>query len=198
MTSELLLRRISIACALTRVETQEQATYGPDAFRTAFTADLVRSGTPNENGAFWEDSDLEYGLPSLPHTPVNDNHWTSDVCGVITDAEIIPLEDGTGKKIQVAGVLWDWVNPSLIGAALSFAKQDEAYVSMECIANRVQCTGPNGCGGTFPYMAQFNGDACNHILTRSSWRRLVDPVFQGMGLVLPPNTPAWSDATLAL
>ena len=173
-------------------------TWTADSFVTRISADLVRSGEPNRNGALFLDEDLQYGLASVADRPINFAHATLDVCGVITAAEIVLASDGNGGVIQVRGMLWDWVQTDRVIEARAWLESDpdEAYVSMECIPNHVQCYGPNGCGLFFDYLDVLMGECCVHILDRTSQRRMVNPVFQGMALILPPVKPGWSEAHL--
>lgn len=169
-----------------------------NSFLTLIDADLVRSGEPNRNGALFLDEDLLFGLPSVVNRPVNFAHNTMEVCGVITAAEIVPSPDGNGGVIRIQGTLWDWVQVDDVIETRAWLETDpgSAFVSMECIPNHVQCTGPNGCGEFFDYLDVLMGECCVHILNRTSIRRMVNPVFQGAAIILPPVKPGWSEAHL--
>lgn len=166
---------------------------------------LVRAEQANANGALWKQSDLEYGLPTVAYGPLNYQHDGNKILGTLLDPRLVQGEkaaDGTdvGPYIHTEGVLWRWSNHELVAEVASYLGQGKAWLSMECVSERVQCTGPTGCGQIMSYRDAVlkTERACSHVKDRSAQRRLVDPTFQGAAVIVPPQTPAWADADLVL
>ena len=160
----------------------------------------VGSEVPNRNGALWTTADLEFGVPSVTHGPLNWLHEWRTVVGCITGAKLVrPAETAadTGREhpyIATTSVLWTWLYPDEARLVEQAAEWGRAWHSMECISETVLCAGENGCGQSFPYMDMVRGRACAHMKERSSTRRFQNPTFLGGALILPPARPGWAFA----
>lgn len=165
---------------------------------------LVRAEQANANGALWNQSDLEYGLPTVAYGPLNYQHDGRKIIGTLLDPSLIAGEkaaDGSdvGPYIHTDGVVWRWADP-VVREVEHYLGLEKAWLSMECVSERVQCSGPNGCGQIMSYRdaAVKSEKACSHVRERSSHRRMVDPTFMGAAIIVPPKTPAWADADLSV
>jgi 8-oxo-dGTP pyrophosphatase MutT (NUDIX family) len=96
--------------------------------------------------------------------------------------------------IAVLAGVWRWVYPREAFAMEQAQDAGSLFVSMECIADEVQCAGDNGCGQSFPYERFIAGQSCSHLKQRGSVKRMVKPTFLGAGVIVPPARPGWADA----
>lgn len=162
---------------------------------------LVRAEEANANGAMWKQSDLEFGLPTVAHGPLNYQHGDT-VLGALLSPRMVQAEAASdlGSYIHTEGILWRWLNQRVIQEVAGYLEAGQAWLSMECVAERVQCTGPNGCDAIMPYReaALKTDKACQHVRERSAHRRMVNPMFQGAAVIVPPKRPAWANADLVL
>jgi|GEM_PF-5390716 len=171
-------------------------------FYLDFRGRLVEAERANGNGAFWTQGDLQFGLPSVAYGPLNWGHDPKAVVGTLLDPYLVSAEQaaasGLGPHIQTGARFWSYLDPSKANALRSFIEQGRAWLSMECIAQGVECVGPNGCGRMNDYIAATNRtkDACEHVRERSSWRRMFNPVFQGAAVIVPPQRPGWANAEI--
>lgn len=182
-----------------------EAAVGSNPHNLMLTGRLVEAEMANRNGAFWTKADLEFGLPTVGHGPLNLLHEVDKVIGTLVNPRMVDATeaaaDGTpalGPHIQTDAVVWRWIYPEVASAIERFTEAGTAWFSMECIAERVQCVGPNGCGAEMAYASAARRDegACVHVRERASHRRLVSPTFQGAAVILPPSQPGWANADL--
>lgn len=159
---------------------------------------LVGADKPNRNGAFWTQGDLQFGLPTVANGPLNVGHKSNVVVGTLLSPKFVEASD-VGPHIETSAMVWRWVRPDLSRAIEDFVEAGKAWLSMECVAQKVQCTGPNGCGMTMGYSDALHKTekACEHVRERASYRRMVNPMFLGAAVILPPVEPAWADADLS-
>lgn len=179
----------------------ETAKFNADDFLLKFRGRLVEAETANSNGAFWSQGDLEFGLPSVAHGPLNWGHDPAAIIGTLVDPLLVSAEraaEGIGPHIQTGAVVWAFLFREKARALANFIDAGQAWFSMECVSNEIACVGPNGCGAVMPYVdAQTrSGVACEHVKERASHRRFVDPVFQGAAVIVPPQAPGWRDANI--
>lgn len=180
----------------------ESASWTHDDFLLKFRGRLVEAEHANRNGAFWSQNDLEFGLPSVGHGPLNWGHDATSIIGTLVEPALIKAEQaaaaGVGPHIQTGAVMWAFLNPEKARLLRGYIESGQAWLSMECVSQEIACVGPNGCGRTMPYAdAQLRrGAACQHIRERSSHRRFVKPVFQGAAVIVPPQVPGWAGADI--
>jgi len=180
----------------------EVAGWTHDDFLLKFRGRLVEAEHANRNGAFWSQNDLEFGLPSVGHGPLNWGHDATTIVGTLVDPALIKGEQaaaaGVGPHIQTGAVMWAFLNPEKARSLRDYIEAGTAWLSMECVSQEIACVGPGGCGKTMPYAdAQLRrGLACEHVKERSSHRRFINPVFQGAAVIVPPQVPGWADADI--
>ena len=93
--------------------------------------------------------------------------------------------------------MWRFLFPEQAAVIEKAAVDGNLYYSMECVSREVTCLeNPDrpGCGATFAYADYDAGRTCSHLRERSSVRRLVDPVFLGGAVIVPPVLPGWKGA----
>ena len=180
-----------VSTITTRLET---ASLGSADRRTRIAGRYVGAEAANRNGAFWSVGDLEFGVGSVAGGPINWLHKERMVLGAIESASL----HKDGPHIEVSGSLWDWLYPREVATLRGYAESGQAWFSMECVAEKIECVGPNGCGRLMPYevAVRRTPEACDHIRERSSHRRFVNPMFMGAGLIVPPAEPGWANAHL--
>jgi len=165
---------------------------------------LVEAEQANRNGAFWKQDDLEFGLPSVAFGPLNWLHEERKIIGALRDPSLVSAEqaaadgDDVGTHIRTDATVWGYVFREEAATIRRYIGEGTAWLSMECIASQIECTGPNGCGALMPYAdaATRSGSACQHVKERASHRRFIEPVFRGAAVILPPVQPGWAKADL--
>lgn len=168
---------------------------------------FVGGERPNRNGAFWSTSDLQVGQPTVAHGPLNWLHEERHVIGAIADAQFMPASDmnatgashkaaaTTDPHITALAAIWQWIYPTEASVVQMASDAGVLAYSMECVAQAIQCTGDNGCGQTFDYMqVAAAGGGCDHLKQHTSVHRLVNPIFLGGAVIVPPTRPGWADA----
>lgn len=185
---------------------------------------FVEAEKANRNGAFWSTADLEFGSMSVKHGPLNWLHEEQTVVGCIADNAIIhpkvdAAADTTGgvanekiaaglepmprPYIAATSAMWKWVHPEKVAQVERAAADGKLWYSMECIAREMSCVSDEtheGCGKSFDYVKAMTNPAgtCEHIASRSSARRLVDPSFLGGAVIVPPTQPGWGSANVEI
>lgn len=163
---------------------------------------FVEAEAANANGAFWAQEDLEFGMPSIAHGPLNWLHDDRRVIGTITGATLVNREAAAkvnlNTHVRADSVVWRWLAGPEAAALEMYAGQKQAWYSMECISRQVACVGDNGCGAVMDYLDAQNKTerACAHVKERASSRRFVSPIFQGGAVIVPPTKPGWGLADL--
>lgn len=158
---------------------------------------LVEAEQANANGAFWSYRDLQFGLPSVAAGPLNWLHQERKVVGALTAATLNGREQANvNPYLQADSVMWRWIYPQETAEVERAAEQNQLWYSMECVADSVQCVGPGGCGATSTYHDVEK--QCVHVRERSAHRRLVNPVFLGAAIIVPPTQPGWANANIDL
>lgn len=159
---------------------------------------FVEAEKANDNGAFWTTADLEFGLTSVAGGPLNWLHHERHILGFLRDAQLVTAETAAnvGPHIRADARIWAYLWPKETAILERAVEAGQAFFSMECVANEIECVGPNGCGKKMPYADAFNRTekACIHVRERASYRRFVDPIYQGAGIIVPPTQPGWSNA----
>lgn len=167
-----------------------------------FRGRLVEAEKANLNGAFWTQKDLEFGLPSVAHGPLNWGHDPKEIVGTLLNPVMVSAEqaanEGVGPHIQTGARFWSYLSPERANMLRKYIDEGRAWFSMECIASQIECRGPNGCGSVMSYADAANKTerACQHVRERSSHRRFVQPVFQGAAVIVPPQRPGWASAAI--
>jgi len=162
---------------------------------------LVGAEKANKNGAFWSTGDLEMGLPTVQHGPINWLHEGRHVIGSIADSNLVTHQHADDQPLQepyiaIAAAIWKWLYPDEAQVIQQASDQDALRLSMECVSDQVRCIGSNGCGQSFDYndyMRKSPG-VCQHIIDGSSTRQLVNPTFLGAAIIVPPVRPGWPGA----
>lgn len=154
---------------------------------------LVASGEPNRNGALWTNDDLQWGVETLAGSPVNFAHEAWTVVGAIRWAAFWE-DSATSGHIEIYATLWNWLYPGVIATVREEWARGGAFLSMECVSEYVSC---QECGRALTYEDSWDPTKqCEHARTRSAAQRLVNPIFLGAALILPPTEPGWSGATV--
>lgn len=158
---------------------------------TALTGRLVRAGEANLNGAFFSDSDLQFGLSSLAGAPFTWNHDSElGAYGWIEEASLVQSPDH-GTHTLIAGRAWTGRFPEFALSLDKSLSDGTASLSMECMASAVGCMA-EGCD----CVASEAGDACDHILQHTASRRMIDPTFFGAAILTDGVKPGWPGASL--
>ncbi len=183
----------------------EQAGLDFEDFLTRISGRLVGAEQANGNGQFWATEDLQFGMGSVAHGPLNWLHHERKIIGCLTDASLVQRQtasDGAFEPahIRADSVMWSYLFPGETVVVREAAAAQKLYYSMECVSKQVQCAGPSGCGATMEYLDAHNKTekACAHVRERASARRFIKPAFQGAAVIVPPVAPGWSGANADL
>lgn len=156
----------------------------------------VGADEPNRNGAYWSSADLEMGEPTVANGPVNWLHEERHIIGAIASSKLVTRQaaaaSGLGSHIVALGAVWPWIYPDEARLIQQASEAGSLWFSMECVSREVVCI-DDSCGLTLPYRQFITEKAsrCDHMPTG---RRFVDPVFEGVGIIVPPVRPGWADA----
>lgn len=156
----------------------------------------VGADEPNGNGAYWSTADLQMGQPTVAHGPVNWLHEEHHIIGAIAGSRFVDrevaAEQGRNPHIVALAAVWPWVYPQESALIQQASEAQSLWFSMECVSREVACI-DDSCGKTLPYREYIREKAsrCEHM---ASGRRFVDPVFEGVGIIVPPVRPGWVGA----
>lgn len=169
---------------------------------------FVGAEEPNRNNAFWSTADLQFGEFTVKNGPLNWLHEARHVIGSITDGRLVlPAEASAAgvrsgaalvPHIRATAAVWKWIYQEEAEVIEFAAEVGKLYYSMECISKSIKCAGDNGCGESFDYLKAMHGQACEHIVNRSSMRHLVQPTFLGGAILVPPVRPGWAHADVTM
>lgn len=182
---------------------------------------FVEAEQANLNGAMWTTGDLQFGEMGVKHGPLNWLHQARKVIGTIADAQLIQPKPAMVTSISTSGLvgnfattttttqpampqprpyiaavasMWDWIYPDEIAVVERASHDQNLFFSMECVSEKIQCVGDNGCNQEFDFIDAMSGKACTHINERASTRRLIKPSFLGGAVIVPPARPGWPGA----
>lgn len=156
----------------------------------------VGADEPNRNGAFWSSADLEMGEPTVANGPVNWLHEERHIIGAIAGSKLVSREaaseSGLGQHIVALSAVWPWLYPDESNLIRQASEAGSLWFSMECVSREVACI-DESCGKALTYREYMTEKAsrCEHMATG---RRFVDPVFEGVGIIVPPVRPGWADS----
>ena len=169
--------------------------------------DFVEGDNPNSNRQFWTAGDLELAEYTIRYAPLNMIHKFRTPVGFFAETKNVKLSRALksvdessdqaaaakgSMKIQALAGMWAHIFPT---EATQVQMADEAgllYYSMECVGSHLRCAGDEGCGEQFEYSARDTH--CEHLRERTSIRHIVNPVFRGGALIVPPTNPGWKEA----
>lgn len=107
------------------------------------------------------------------------------------------FDEGTGSmKIQALSGMWSHIFPFETSQVEAASEDGSLFFSMECRGSHLICAGDLGCGQKFDY-ADVDSH-CDHLLSRTSIRHIVNPVFRGGALIVPPVKPGWKQANASV
>lgn len=123
--------------------------------------------------------------------------------GLLTTASSIFTQPMPRPYMAAVSAMWNWVRPDKVEAVKAAADQGRLWYSMECIGREISCVSDEthqGCGKSFDYVQAMTqpGTTCEHMQSRTSARRIVDPAFLGGAVIVPPAAPGWGAANLEL
>lgn len=184
------------------VPEQFQKAQSPNNFMKYMAGRFVGGEKANRNGAFWSVGDLEFGMPTVAHGPLNWLHEARHIIGTITAADLVKptseqAAEGLQPHIQAMAGMWAWVYPDEVAVIEQAGDQGKLYYSMECVSNEVACVGEGSCGTTVPYLDYIRSavGTCQHMKQRAgASRRFAEPTFLGGAAIVPPVRPGWADA----
>lgn len=180
---------------------------------TWIAGDFVEADNPNENTQFYTAGDLELAEYTIRGAPLNMVHKFKEPIGFFAATKTVklqreaalklvkPEEKAGSMKIQALSALWSHIFPWETELAMAADDEGLLFYSMECRGSHLTCgtdesKGLAGCGETFDYMAIE--DHCEHLKERSSVRHIVNPVFRGGALIVPPVRPGWKNANASV
>lgn len=170
-------------------------------FVTWIAGDFVEGDNPNSNKQFWTAGDLELSEYTIKYAPLNMVHKFRTPVGFYAATRTVSLnkDDAASQgsmKIQALSGLWSHIFPFEAAQVQAADEDGLLFYSMECRGSHLICAGENGCGEKFDYLDVQSH--CEHLLERSSIRHIVNPVFRGGALIIPPVRPGWKNANASV
>lgn len=170
-------------------------------FLTWIAGDFVEADNPNRNTQFWTRGDLELAEYTIRYAPLNMLHKFRQPVGFIAATRKVDLtrdesSQGGTMKIQALSALWQHLFPFENQLVEHANDQGTLFYSMECRGSHLVCGGDQGCGEQFEYL-DYEAH-CEHLKERASIRHIVNPVFRGGALIIPPVQPGWSAAKASI
>lgn len=159
------------------------------------TGSYVEADNPNSNGQFWTRGDLELAEYTIRYSPLNMVHNVRRPVGFFASTKTVEFQRdqaGKGMRVEALAGLWAHVFPFESALVDQADEQQLLFFSMECVGSHLICGGPQGCGQQYAYSDVEN--QCAHLKERSSVRHIVNPIFRGGALIIPPVKPGWKDA----
>lgn len=168
------------------------------------SGNFVEGDNPNSNRQFWTASDLALSEYTIKYSPLNMIHNWRQPIGFFAETRQVHLRPavvslageqagGGTMKIQALAGLWQHVFPEEARAVQAASDSGDLYYSMECTGSHLRCLGPDGCGNEYAY-ADWDSH-CEHLKARTSIRHIVNPVFRGGAVIIPPTRPGWKGAS---
>lgn len=159
---------------------------------------FVEADRANSNGQYFALADLQQNYRTVVHTPLNINHVPDNIFGTVVAAELLyPTQaaaDGEvydHPRVEIAAAVWRTLNPTAYELLRRSQSEGAAAFSMEAIPERLRC---GECAAEFSYDGRTSPGYCAHLQHGSAARILVNPLFVGAGLILPPLRPGWKHA----
>lgn len=123
--------------------------------------------------------------------------WTGKAKNRMPKTAKASLEEQTGSmKIQALSGIWSHLFPFETSQVERASEEGALFFSMECRGSHLVCAGEMGCGNKYEY-ADVQSH-CDHLLSRTSVRHIVNPVFRGGALIVPPTRPGWRQANASV
>jgi len=172
--------------------------------------DFAEADNPNRNKQFWTAKDLAMAEYTIRHAPLNMVHKFRQPVGFYAATKTVKLkqpklevagdkqvERQGSMKIQALSGLWSHIFSFEAAQADAADEAGLLFYSMECRGSHLICgsdeaSGIVGCGQKFDYLDVESH--CEHLLERASIRHIVNPVFRGGALIIPPVRPGWANA----
>jgi len=162
----------------------------------------VEADRENRNKHYWSYEDLRASKSSVDYAPLNILHRPKHVVGTFAATEMIyPTEtaaaNGEGRPyLEALAAFWKAYFPEELGIIEMAHNQGSLYFSMECISEKIHCTGDNGCEKEFAYAGVRHPSYCSHLNENVSTKHLVTPHFLAGALIFPPTAPGWGNANI--
>lgn len=154
----------------------------------------VHGGYPkNRNGHIFRTEDLVEAHKWVPHTALNVMHKPRFTVGANIATEFAPDPEGTYESIvESLTVLWRRAYPDVFEAAEKAHAEGRLWYSMEAVSREVECA------VTHERMPYAGPDSLSYTpqMRRREGTILLEPLFLGTGLILPPGQPGWADADI--
>ncbi len=159
----------------------------------------VEANKANNNNQFWALDQLVLARPTIMHAPLNMLHAPRSVVGTYVDTEIMyPTEDqaseGFNPYIEALAAFYRFYFPDELKSIEAAHATGQLFMSMECVAASVTCSGEEGCGKEHAYEGPASPNYCYHLNTGVSVKQLNKPHFLAGALIIPPVKPGWNGA----
>ncbi len=163
---------------------------------------FVEADNANRNGQMWSHDDLVMAKPSIQYSPMNMLHQAKNIVGAFVDTELVYPEADQAQVsnayIEALGVFWKFYHPEAYSAVQQAHQEGKLFYSMECVAESIQFTAPDGSQSDILDYAGTISDSYGEWNNRGSdvQRQLIKPHFVGGALILPPSSPGWANAEI--
>lgn len=160
---------------------------------------FVEANKANNNQQYFTLQGLQMGRPTIQNAPMNINHSARNIVGTFVASELIypsteDAQEGYNPFIESLGVFWKYYFPDEYRTIQSAHESASLFYSMECVPRALQTVGGQDDSIEYPYEGVSSANYPEEINKRSVAINLVDPLFVGGALIIPPTKPGWSRA----
>lgn len=161
---------------------------------------FAEADNPNRNKQMIGFSELAHAQQSIQHTPMNLIHTKKAVGTFVRGEMIYPNEEmaslNANPYLEALSVFWKYAFNEDYKMVEMAHEAGQLFYSMEAVPTSLNCAGENGCGAEFAYRGPKSDTYCDHINNLVSDKKMIDPVFVGGALIVPPTQPGWSNAAI--
>lgn len=160
---------------------------------------FVEADKANNNQQYFTLQGLRMGKPTIQNAPMNINHSARNIVGAFVASELVypsveGAQDGLNPFIESLGVFWKYYFPDEYRTIQAAHESASLFYSMECVPRAVSTVGGQNDSIEYPYEGVSSANYPEEINKRLVPINLVDPVFVGGALIIPPTKPGWSRA----
>lgn len=160
----------------------------------------------NSNRQLFAMDNLKIGAPRLTHAPLNINHDFPIVGAFVASEIVYPTGEDAAEGeeadlnpyMESLSVFWKHYFEDEYFIVETAHKAGRLFYSMECVPEKMGCTGEGSCGNYYEYAGRQHATYCDHLNDPKSGvlKDMVNPHFTAGALIIPPVRPGWARADI--
>lgn len=156
---------------------------------------FVEAERANSNNQFFTLDGLQFGNPTIANAPMNVNHSARNIVGAFVASELIYPESADEHPfIESLGVFWRYYFPEEYQQVKAAQDKGHLFYSMECVPRAVSTVGGTDDSVEYAYEGRTSPNYPTELNDRSVPMNLIDPIYVGGALIIPPVNPGWKNA----